>query len=100
MTNKISDFFGKPVAVVNVGLASMAQPMRDQSVPVVDVDWKPPMEGVQRLHMTRKGVDIDAANEEAIKRIKQARPVLVAWGWPKRSFPECTPDCFCTPARR
>lgn len=87
MTNKISDFFGKPVAVVNVGLASMAQPMRDQSVPVVDVDWKPPMEGVQRLHMTRKGVDIDAANEEAIKRIKQARPVLVGMGLAKEVIP-------------
>lgn len=76
MANKINDFFSKPVSVINLGLAGMAQPMRDQGVAVVDVDWKPPMEGVQRLHMTRAGVDIDEANEEAVRRIKAARPVV------------------------
>ena len=73
MAKKVSDLFGKPIAVVNVGLGSMAQPIRGQQIPVVDVDWKPPMEGVVRLHMTSGGVDIDAANEEACKRIMAAR---------------------------
>jgi hypothetical protein len=77
---KINDLFGKPISVVNVGLATMAQPMRDQNVPVIDVDWRPPAEGVQRLRVTRSGVDIDEANEETVKRIKKARPVLVDMG--------------------
>lgn len=77
---KISDLFGKPIAVVNVGLGSMAQPMRDQNVPVVELEWKPPAEGIKRLHMTKTGIDMDVANEEAIKRIKAARPVLVSMG--------------------
>ena len=80
MTKKINDLFGKPISVVNLGLATMAQPMRDQGVPVVDVDWKPPMEGVQRLHVTHSGVDIDEANEEAVRRIKAARPTVVGMG--------------------
>ncbi len=80
MTKKLNDFFGKPVAVVNIGLASMAQPMRDQAVPVVDLDWQPPKEGVVRLTVTRTGIDIDEANEEAIRKIKAARPVLVGMG--------------------
>ena len=87
MAKKVSDLFGKPIAVVNVGLGSMAQPIRDQQIPVVDVDWKPPMEGVVRLHMTSGGVDIDAANEEACKRIMAARPVLTGMGLAKDIIP-------------
>jgi len=58
----------------------MAQSVREQGVPVIDVDWQPPAEGVPRLRMTNTGIDIDAANEEVVKRIKAARPVLVGMG--------------------
>ncbi len=77
---KISDLFGKPISVVNVGLATMAEPMSEQEVPVIDVDWKPPMEGVERLRVTKSGVDIDDANEEVVSRIKKGRAVLVGMG--------------------
>jgi hypothetical protein len=77
---KINDLFGKPISVVNVGLASMAEPIARQDVPVVDVDWRPPAEGVQRLRMTRSGVDMDEANEEVVRRIKQGRAVLTGMG--------------------
>lgn len=80
MTKTLNDFFGKPVSVVNVGLASMAEPMRDQSVPVVDLDWQPPKDGVVRLMVTKTGIDIDEANEEAIRKIKAARAVLIGMG--------------------
>jgi hypothetical protein len=77
---KLNDLFGKPLSVVNVGLKSMVEPMRDQVVPVVDVEWQPPRAGVRRLHVTKTGIDIDQANEEVVKRIKSARPVLVGMG--------------------
>ncbi|MBI3762760.1 MAG: DUF1116 domain-containing protein [Chloroflexi bacterium] len=81
MTNKtIADLFGQPLSVVNVGLSSMAQSVRDQKVPVVEVDWRPPAGGVPQLRMTKTGVDIDDANEEVCRRIKQARPVLAGMG--------------------
>jgi hypothetical protein len=74
---KINDLFGKPLKVINVGLESMAQSVRSQGVAVVDVDWRPPAEGVTHLDTTRGGVDIDAANTEVCRRIKSGRPVLV-----------------------
>ena len=77
---KIDDIFGQPLSVVNVGLESMARSIRDQGVPVVDVDWRPPAGDVPRLRVTRGGVDIDAANEEVCQRIRQGRPVLVGMG--------------------
>jgi hypothetical protein len=80
MTKKINDIFGQPLTVVNVGLESMAQAVAEQGVPVVRVDWQPPTEGVARLRVTKDNVDIDQANEEVCRRIKQARPVLVGMG--------------------
>ena len=77
---KINDLFGKPLNIVNLGLSSMAQSVREQGVQVVEVDWRPPAEGVPRLRVTRNGVDIEAANEEVCKRIKQGRPVLAGMG--------------------
>ena len=77
---QLNEFFGQPLTVVNVGLNSMAQSVKEQGVPVIDVDWKPPVDGVPRLRTTKTGVDIDAANEEVIKRIKAARPTLVGMG--------------------
>ena len=76
----INDIFGQPLAVINIGLDSLDQSVRDQDVPVVNVDWRPPAEGVPRLLQTRTGVDIDQANEEVCQRIKQARPVLAGMG--------------------
>jgi len=81
MTSRtINDIFGQPLTVVNVGLESMAQSVRDQGVPVVRVDWRPPADGVTRLCVTKSGVDIDDANEEVCRRVKQGRPILVGMG--------------------
>jgi len=52
--------------------------MQSQGVPVVDVDWRPPR--VPKLQFTRNGVDIDAANREAVRRIMQGRPMLMGMG--------------------
>ena len=84
---KIQDLFGAPIRVVNVGLASMAAPLKDQNVPVIDVDWHPPMEGVKHLRFTKEGKLIDEANAEAVSRIKKARPVLVGMGLAKDVIP-------------
>ncbi|MFN8594840.1 MAG: hypothetical protein U0559_01455 [Anaerolineae bacterium] len=42
---QLNEFFGQPLTVINVGLNSMAQSVKEQSVPVIDVDWKPPVDG-------------------------------------------------------
>ena len=84
---KIQDLFGKPIEVVNVGLASMVGPMKAQEVPVIDVDWRPPKEGIKHLRFTKSGKSIDDANAEAIARIKKGRPVLVGMGLAKDVIP-------------
>src|SRR5512139_1122215 len=84
---KINDLFGKPLSVVNLGLASMAEAVKAQGVPAFDVDWSPPAEGVPRLHVTQSGIDIDAANSEVCRRIKSGRPVLVGMGIAKDVIP-------------
>ncbi len=86
-TKQINDLFGKPLSVVNVGLESMAQSVQAQDTPVIDVDWRPPAEGIVHLHTTRQGIDIDAANAEACQRIKSGRPVLVGMGIARQVIP-------------
>jgi len=85
--SKTNNLFGKPISVVNIGLGSMAQSLQAQGVPVIDVDWRPPPEGVPHLYQTRSGVDIEAANAEVCRRIKQGRPVLVGMGIAKDVIP-------------
>ncbi len=86
-TGKINDLFGKPLEVINIGLGSMAQSVQAQGVPVVDLDWHPPTEGVPHLRRTRQGLDIEAANQQVCSRIKQGRPVLVGMGIAREVIP-------------
>jgi len=74
----ISSFLNTPPNVVNVGLRSFAESLQAQGVPVVQVDWRPPL--VPKLQFTQTGVDIEAANTEATRRIMQGRPVLIGMG--------------------
>jgi hypothetical protein len=88
MTQKsVQDLFGQPISVVNLGLSSMAEAVRSQGKEVVEVDWRPPPEGIERLLSTRAGIDIEAANEEACRRVKSGRPVLVGMGSAKDLIP-------------
>ncbi len=72
--------FGKTLNIINVGLESMAQSLRDQDVPVVEIDWRPPAAGSEHFHETKTGIDIEEANKEVCERIKQGRPVLAGMG--------------------
>ena len=85
---KINDVFGKPLSVINVGLESMAQAVKDQDVSTFQVDWQPPKEGVRHLRITKSGININEANEEMVKRIKQARPTLVGMGVARDVIPD------------
>jgi hypothetical protein len=49
-------------------------------LPVVDVDWRPPAQGIEHLRLTRAGIDIDAANAQVCERIKTGRPALAGMG--------------------
>ena len=87
MTNSRNEIFGKRLHVVNVGLRSMADSIRQQGIEVIDVSWHPPRQGIPRLYLTQAGEDIDAANQEACQRIIRGRPVLVGMDQAGRVIP-------------
>ena len=46
---QLSKLFKSTVSVINVGLPSFAQELKQQGVPVVDLDWRPPAGGNPKL---------------------------------------------------
>ncbi|MCI0477343.1 MAG: DUF1116 domain-containing protein, partial [Anaerolineales bacterium] len=66
--------------VINVGLETFAESVRAQGVDVVDVDFRPSPYDAPRLYRTRAGVDIEAANAEAVRRIASGKAVLIGLG--------------------
>ena len=87
MKKQIRDIFGKPLSIVNVGLESMADAVRNQNVPVVQLDWQPPRDSIPFLSTTKSGIDIDQANLEVCEQIMRARPVLTGMGIAKDVIP-------------
>jgi len=79
-SSHIQQLFNEPIQVINVGLKSMADSVRAQEIPVVDLDWKPPLEGFSLVSMTRSMVNIETANTIACQRIQQGQPFLVGMG--------------------
>lgn len=74
----------KRVTAVNVGLPLFAEAVRTQGAPVVDVDWRPPAGGdpdtvhaLERLWGVHAGL-VEAANDEAVRRIESATPRAIA----------------------
>ena len=78
--SQVNDVFGKDLVIINVGLTSMAKSVSDQGVKVVDLDWRPPREGVSHLRQTKSGINIDIANQEVVERIQRGQAVLVGMG--------------------
>ena len=87
MTQTIQSLFTQQLTVVNVGLASFAESLADQQVNVINVDWRPPKEGVPHLLFTKTGVDIDAVNAHVVEVIQKGRPHLVGMGVARETIP-------------
>ncbi len=79
--------FNAPLKIVNVGLEQFAASLQAQGAYVIAVDWRPPAEGYVELTHTRAGIDIDAANAEALRRITSGRPLLVGMGIAREVIP-------------
>ncbi len=73
----VTEFFGKPLEAINVGLAGFARSLESQGVPVTEVDFRPPPFDVSRLVTTPTGADVEAANREAVRRIMSGRANVV-----------------------
>jgi hypothetical protein len=77
-TGKIQQLFQSPLRVVNVGLDLFADALQAQDVETVQVEWRPPM---AEIEPTTAAIfadpKIDAANQQAVQRMMDARPMLI-----------------------
>jgi hypothetical protein len=85
------DLFRQPLRPVSVGLESFYQSLVSQGVEAVAVDWHPPLDGYVELKLTHDGIDIDSANEEAVRRICGGRPLLTGMGIAGEVIPNFAP---------
>jgi FdrA protein len=46
---KAKDLSGRPVKVINIGLESFAEDLAANGIEVVQMDWRPPTGGDERL---------------------------------------------------
>lgn len=45
----VGSIFNENLKVINIGIESFFDSMKDQSIPVVHVEWKPPAGGNEKL---------------------------------------------------
>ena len=86
------------VSALNVGIEMFTNDLTAQGTPVAQVDWRPPGGGkpdviaaLDRLALPERAARIEAANKEAVRRIIEARPVLVGFGRALDVVPGMTP---------
>lgn len=77
--SKTPDLIKKDLNVVNMGLKSFHESLKEQGKSSIQMDWKPPAGGkVELLHaLSAKEEKIEKANREALTRLVEANPVLV-----------------------
>jgi hypothetical protein len=78
----MKDLFKKELDVVNIGLLSFKETLDQERVKSVQVDWRPPL-GVDDALMNvilENGEKIEAANQDAVKKILNSKPVLIGMG--------------------
>ena len=49
MQNKIEELLHQPMVVINLGLESFAENMKEQGADVVHLDWRPPADGDEQM---------------------------------------------------
>ena len=77
MVNKL---FEQDLHVINIGLASFAESIRQTGGQSIQLDWRPPAAGDRdigmRLAMRVNDPEVEAANRTAFERFLSAQPVL------------------------
>ena len=78
----INDLFTQEIKVVNTGMTAFTDDLTQCGVPVIQVDWKPPV-GVspESLMVIDENTEkITAANQKALEIILKGKPVLTGMG--------------------
>lgn len=72
----MTGLFGKRLKVIDLGLESFHESLKEQGVEVLHVDWRPPVPGARMLAKLDNRA-INRANREAVKRMIDSQPILV-----------------------
>ena len=95
MTNSL---FDSKLSVINVGLQMFADDITAQGTEVAHLQWTPPGGGkpeiiaaLDKLAQPQIEEKIEAANAEVVKRITEAKPMLVSYGKALDVVPGMTP---------
>jgi hypothetical protein len=85
----VADLLGRPIAVANAGVDLFADELERQGVPVERVEWRPPEPGTEAAlaALALEAAAIARANDEAVKRIDDAQPMLVGVGTARDLLP-------------
>ena len=80
----MTTLFGSELNVVNVGIASFAEPIAQAGARVTQVEWQPPAQGDQAVvrdlaRLVGNG-EVDAANQQAFDAYAGVQPVLEGVG--------------------
>lgn len=87
----MNKLFESELQIINVGLASFADTIRQAGGKVVHLDWAPPAQGDRIVGMRLAGLvnhpEVEAANAAAFERFLAAQPVLVGVGPARTTIP-------------
>ncbi|MDR1357963.1 MAG: DUF1116 domain-containing protein [Coriobacteriales bacterium] len=91
----IRELFGAEIKAVNLGSKDFADDLALQGVATINLSWKPAARGDKQLleavdALTRD--DVDAANQEALRRINAAQPYLIGVGRALDTLPGMSQD--------
>ncbi|MBI5508232.1 MAG: DUF1116 domain-containing protein [Deltaproteobacteria bacterium] len=98
---RAAELFGQPLAVLNLGLTSFADTLRQCGTRVVQVDWRPAAGGDREAMAALDALvgadgkarpEIANANQEAIRRLGAAKPVLEGIGVALEDIPGMRSD--------
>jgi len=94
----VSDLFSRELRVVNLGLSSFADTLRDHGTPVLDLDWRPPAGGdpalADLIDRLKDGggwnEEVERANADAVGRLLAAEPRVIGIGIARDVIPGMT----------
>jgi hypothetical protein len=85
----MADLLGRPVAVANAGVDLFADELERQGVRTERVEWRPPEPGTEEAlaRLAREAAAIGRANDAAVARMDETRPLLTGVGTARQLLP-------------
>ncbi len=97
----INKLFKQDLSVVNLGLESFADNLKNEGVSAIQVQWKPPAGGnkeiadlLEKLDVIREKIDVAGANKKAAEIINNGKPTVVDISTAAKAIPGMRKNLF------